>query len=171
MASFVPSEGLEQDEAHQGVGVTAFWTVGWYRQRHLECRVKRQPHRKETTAHPSSGNTNSHDPFQAWRPWGTWLTSRSTEIRNDFQRAVQGLEKSPKTSGLILVALRATDLKLDLGFAGVGWGCVCINLTFFFFNLFYLFIFGCVGSSLWCTGFSLQWLLLLRSMGSKRAWA
>ena len=52
--------------------------------------------------------------------------------------------------------------------------------------LFYLlFIFGCVGSSLlragfslvvvsrgysslWCVGFSLRWLLLLRSTGSRR---
>ena len=50
---------------------------------------------------------------------------------------------------------------------------------------FYLFIFGCVGpsllragfslvavsggySSLWCAGFSLRWLLLLRSTGSRR---
>ena len=65
---------------------------------------------------------------------------------------------------------------------------------FFFFNKFiylFIFIFGCIGSSLglhwvfvavrglslvavsggysslWCTGFSLQWLLLLRSMGSR----
>ena len=53
---------------------------------------------------------------------------------------------------------------------------------FFFLILFYLFIFGCVGSivaargpslvaasgghsSLWCAGFSLWWLLLLRNMG------
>ena len=49
----------------------------------------------------------------------------------------------------------------------------------------YLFIFGCVGSSLlhglslvlvsggysslWCAGFSLRWLLLLQSTGSRRA--
>ena len=58
--------------------------------------------------------------------------------------------------------------------------------SFYFFlkKLINLFIFGCVGSSLlragfslvavsrgysslWCTGFSLQWLLLLRSMGSR----
>ena len=57
---------------------------------------------------------------------------------------------------------------------------------YFFINLFiYLFIFGfigslllCVGSSLvvesrgysllWCTGFSLRWLLLLWSTGSRR---
>ena len=41
------------------------------------------------------------------------------------------------------------------------------SFLFFFFliHLFYLFfIFGCVGSSLRCTGFSLQWLLLLQSM-------
>ena len=34
-----------------------------------------------------------------------------------------------------------------------------------FILLFYYFIFGCVGSSLWCAGFSLQWLLLLRALG------
>ena len=65
------------------------------------------------------------------------------------------------------------------------WLCPLI----FFFNkfiCFYLFIFGCVGSlllgvgfslvaesrgssSLRCTGFSLQWLLLSQSMGSRRA--
>ena len=46
------------------------------------------------------------------------------------------------------------------------------GFLFFFFNkffLFYLFILGCVGSSLWCSGFSLQWPLLLRSMGSRHA--
>ena len=59
----------------------------------------------------------------------------------------------------------------------------CSSNFGFFFNLFYLFIFGCVGSlllhglslavvsggysSLWCTGFSLRWLLLLRSTGSR----
>ena len=61
-----------------------------------------------------------------------------------------------------------------------------VGLSHFFFliNLFYLFIFGCVGvfvaacrlslvaasggySSLWCVGFSLWWLLLLQSMGSR----
>ena len=40
----------------------------------------------------------------------------------------------------------------------------------FFFLFLILFIFGCGGSSLWCAGFSLWWLLLLWSMGS-RAWA
>ena len=51
----------------------------------------------------------------------------------------------------------------------------------FFKNIYiYLFIFGCVGSpslcaasrghsSLWCTGFSLRWLLLLRSTGPRCA--
>ena len=56
---------------------------------------------------------------------------------------------------------------------------------FLFFNLYIFFIFGCVGSSLlragflwlqragatflWgCVGFSLQWLLLLQSTGSRR---
>ena len=36
---------------------------------------------------------------------------------------------------------------------------------FIFLNLF----FGCVGSSLRCVGFSLQWFLLLQSMGSRCA--
>ena len=56
----------------------------------------------------------------------------------------------------------------------------------FFFLILPIFIFGCTGglllrtgfsllevsrgySSLWCTGFSLQWLLLLRGMGSRHA--
>ena len=55
---------------------------------------------------------------------------------------------------------------------------------FYFLKIYLLFIFGCVGSvaarglslvaasrgyfSLQCTGFSLQWLLLLRSTGSRR---
>ena len=60
-------------------------------------------------------------------------------------------------------------------------------LKFFCLFFIYLFIFGCVGSSLLCTGFlhlvaasggysllqctgfSLWWLLLLRSTGSRRA--
>ena len=59
-------------------------------------------------------------------------------------------------------------------------------ILFLFLHLFYLFIFGCVGSLLlcaglslvamsrgysllWCTGFSLRWLLLLRSTGSRHA--
>ena len=62
----------------------------------------------------------------------------------------------------------------------------CIFPSFYFFVCFYLFIFGCIGffffvfllhglslvaaskgySSLWCAGFSLQWFLLLWSMGS-----
>ena len=61
------------------------------------------------------------------------------------------------------------------------------SFFFFFFLIYlsYLFIFGCLGSSLlrtgfslvvvsegysslWCVGFSLPWLLLLQSMGSKR---
>ena len=40
---------------------------------------------------------------------------------------------------------------------------------FFFFKRIYLFIFGCIGSSLRCAGFSLQWLLLLWSTGSRHA--
>ena len=55
-----------------------------------------------------------------------------------------------------------------------------MRIFFFFFliYLFYLFIFGCVGSSLLRTGFSLvvesggfslSWLLLLRSTGSRRS--
>ena len=40
---------------------------------------------------------------------------------------------------------------------------------FFFFNKFllFLFIFGCVGSLLPCVGFSLRWLLLVQSTGSR----
>ena len=66
------------------------------------------------------------------------------------------------------------------------WLCFLFQLTFKKKNKFtYLFIFGCVGSfvaacglslvavsggyaSLLCAGFSLQWLLLLRSTGSRR---
>ena len=46
---------------------------------------------------------------------------------------------------------------------------------FFLITVIYLFIiiifyfFGCVGSSLRCTGFSLWWLLLLRNTGSRGA--
>ena len=60
-------------------------------------------------------------------------------------------------------------------------------MAFFFFNLFILFIYFWLRwvfvaarglslvvasggySSLWCVGFSLQWLLLLRSTGSRLA--
>ena len=58
------------------------------------------------------------------------------------------------------------------------------DIFFFFFKLINLFIFGCIASSLlhglsivvasggysslWCVGFSLRWLLLLWSMGSRR---
>ena len=41
-----------------------------------------------------------------------------------------------------------------------------VNILFF---LFFLFIFGCVGSSLRCVGFSSRWLLLLQSTGSRLA--
>ena len=54
-------------------------------------------------------------------------------------------------------------------------------ILFYFILFIYLFIYGCVGSlhrlslvvvtggysSLWCVGFSLRWLLLLRSTGSR----
>ena len=62
---------------------------------------------------------------------------------------------------------------------------IFFSLIYKFIYLFILFIFGCVGSlllcglslvavsggysSLWCVGFSLSWLLLLRSMGSRHA--
>ena len=42
-------------------------------------------------------------------------------------------------------------------------------VIFHFFLVIYSFIFGFVGSSLQCTGFSLRWLLLLQSMGSRCA--
>ena len=52
--------------------------------------------------------------------------------------------------------------------------------SFFFINLFYIWVFVAAYrlslvaasggySSLWCTGFSLWWLLLLRSTGSRHA--
>lgn len=50
-----------------------------------------------------------------------------------------------------------------------------VLLGFYFFHIlffqhyFYLFIFCCTGSSLQCSGFSLRWLLLLRSTGSRCA--
>ena len=37
------------------------------------------------------------------------------------------------------------------------------------FSLVFFFFFGCIGSSLLHTGFSLQWLLLLQSTGSRHA--
>ena len=61
----------------------------------------------------------------------------------------------------------------------------CILLSFFFFFIFIFFLHFCLCwvfvaahglslvaasgdySSVWCTGFSLQWLLLLLSMGSR----
>ena len=60
--------------------------------------------------------------------------------------------------------------------------CVCVCLNFFLFNLFYFWlcwVFVTVRgrslaaasggySLLWCAGFSLWWLLLLRSTGSRR---
>ena len=55
------------------------------------------------------------------------------------------------------------------------WSCRSYYYFFFLmiqiFKKIYLilFIFGCVGSLLWCAGFSLQWLLLLQSKGSRRA--
>ena len=39
---------------------------------------------------------------------------------------------------------------------------------YYYFNKFIYFIFGCVGSLLWCVGFSLRGPLLLRSTGSRR---
>ena len=69
-------------------------------------------------------------------------------------------------------------VKVDISGNKSTSGCICnINgivlplldympWLFFFFDLF-IFIFGCVGSSLLCAGFSLRWLLLLRSTGSR----
>ena len=37
----------------------------------------------------------------------------------------------------------------------------------FFINYLFIFVFGCVGSLLRCAGFSLPWLLLLWSTGSR----
>ena len=48
---------------------------------------------------------------------------------------------------------------------------LCHSLLIAFLKKFfiYLFIFGCVGSSLWCAGFSLQWLSSCgaRSLGAR----
>ena len=41
-------------------------------------------------------------------------------------------------------------------------------LFVFFLNLFVFLIFGCIGSSLRCVGFSLRWLLSLWSTGYRR---
>ena len=43
-----------------------------------------------------------------------------------------------------------------------------VTFFFFFFNLF-IYLLEALGFSLRCTGFSLQWLLLLRSVGSRCA--
>ena len=68
--------------------------------------------------------------------------------------------------------------------SGSGQGAYITFFFFFFFILFILLFFGCVGSSLLhagfslvaasggysslqCTGFSLQWLLLLQNTGSR----
>ena len=66
--------------------------------------------------------------------------------------------------------------------AGTGWcqiyfstmdvpDCLLLSSGWFreFLKIFiYLFIFGFIGSSLWCVGFSSRWLLLLQSTGSRR---
>ena len=49
------------------------------------------------------------------------------------------------------------------------WNFCHILLIYLFLKIFsYLFIFGCVGSLLQCAGFSLRWLLLFQSTGSRR---
>ena len=47
----------------------------------------------------------------------------------------------------------------------------CIAGTKSWSNFFFLiyFSFDCIGSSLLCVGFSLRWLVLLQSAGSRRA--
>ena len=58
------------------------------------------------------------------------------------------------------------DLEALTGFEQGG---LMVSLRVLFIYLFNLFIFGCIGSSLWCPGFSLRWLLLLWSTGSRPA--
>ena len=57
-----------------------------------------------------------------------------------------------------------------LGSSGPAGAITIFFLMIQIFKKIYLilFIFGCVGSLLWCAGFSLQWLLLLQSKGSRR---
>ena len=45
--------------------------------------------------------------------------------------------------------------------------CSGVPFFFFFYLIFLKIYFGCVGSSLRCAGFSLRWLLLLWSAGSR----
>ena len=73
----------------------------------------------------------------------------------------------------------------EMGARGRGEGSGLIYVFLVFYKFIYLFIFGCIGSSLLhagfflvaasrgysslqCAGFSLRWLLLLRSTGSRR---
>ena len=84
--------------------------------------------------------------------------------------------------------MRSVGVQVNADSGGGGWWSDSSrNGVFFIFNLFILFIYFWLHwvfvavrgfslvvasrgySSLWCTGFSLQWLLLLRSMGSRRA--
>ena len=64
--------------------------------------------------------------------------------------------------GVQLVFLFFSDI-----YTGVELLGYIVVLFIFYFLKIYLFIFGCVGSSLLCAGFSLRWLLLLRSTGSR----
>ena len=71
-----------------------------------------------------------------------------------------GMEKAPVTDYLIGADQKIPDWLTKITF----WGKVKIAIKsgfiyFLNFYLFYLFIFGCIGSSLQCTGFSLRWLL------------
>ena len=43
-----------------------------------------------------------------------------------------------------------------------------LQFHYSFFPKIYLFIFGCAGSLLGCSGFSLQWFLLLQDTGYRR---
>ena len=89
-----------------------------------------------------------------------------------------------KSSSYIL----GTSHLADMWIANIFYQSIACFLKILFIYLFYLFIFGCIGSlllrwlslvaasggcsSLWCTSFSLWWLLLLQShriVGSRRA--
>ena len=118
--------------------------------------------------YPTFPFTSDLIPPNSWNSRKNTLSSPSQEVR-----VFSGGEAQPETwqpvGGNREVTLREMD-----------------NLLLFFFFLIYFFIFGCVGSSLLCagfslvaasggysslrcTGFSMWWLLLLQSTGSRHA--
>ena len=92
----------------------------------------------------------------------------------------EGIQMANKHMKRCVIALVIREMQIK---TTVGYYFTSTRMTFFF-NLF-IFILGCVGSLLLrrlslvaasggysllrCAGFSLRWLLLLQSMGSRRA--